>query len=450
MASTNLTDPASADQLTDPTAGDSVGSRPRRRRAPKSPLRRRMTRTVQVIVAVFLLNYIVLPQIAGFGRAVSQLRTVNAALLVLGLGLELAAFFAYSKLTQAALTPSHITTPTLTRIQLATKAVTNVVPGGSAAGTALGYRLLTLAGVEPSAAGFALATAGLGSAVVLNLLLWSTLLISIPISGVNPLYVSVALVGVFVLGAFGVVVVFLVRGAERADRIVQGLARRFSFVDPAVVSGVIRRLGGRIRLLATNRRTLLRLVGWSVANWLLDASALWVFLRAFGASVRPDSLIVAFCIANVLAAIPITPGGLGVIEVTLTTMLTFFGVPSATNAIAVNSYRLAAYWLPIPLGAAAYLSLRVGRWRVDRKDSLRRLRDEAGPVVDTGESVYDWIERNTQNSNSRLVSTPGGTVVINARRAAPAGEPIAAVPPPNAPAAAPLLVVPDDLPEELS
>lgn len=409
-----------------------------------------MTRTVQVIVAIFLLNYVALPQIAGFGRAVSQLRTVNAALLVLGLGLELGAFFAYSKLTQAALTPSHITAPTLTRVQLATKAVTNVVPGGSAAGSALGYRLLTLAGVEPSAAGFALATAGLGSAVVLNLLLWSTLLISIPISGVNPLYVSVALVGVFVLGAFGIVVVFLVRGAERADRIVQGLARRFSFVDPAVVSGVIRRLGGRIRLLATNRRTLLRLVGWSMANWLLDASALWVFLRAFGASVRPDSLIVAFCIANVLAAIPITPGGLGVIEVTLTTMLTFFGVPSATNAIAVNSYRLAAYWLPIPLGAAAYLSLRVGRWRVDRKDSLRRLRDEAGPVVDTGESVYDWIERNTQNGNSRLVSTPGGTVVINARRAAPDVEPIDVVPPANAPAAAPLIVIPDDLPEDVS
>lgn len=409
-----------------------------------------MTRTVQVIVAIFLLNYVALPQIAGFGRAVTQLRTVNAALLVLGLGLELAAFFAYSKLTQAALTPSHITAPTLTRIQLATKAVTNVVPGGSAAGTALGYRLLTLAGVEPSAAGFALATAGLGSAVVLNLLLWSTLLISIPISGVNPLYVTVALVGVFVLGAFGIVVVFLVRGAERADRIVQGLARRFSFVDPAVVSGVIRRLGGRIRLLATDRRTLLRLVGWSVANWLLDASALWVFLRAFGASVRPDSLIVAFCIANVLAAIPITPGGLGVIEVTLTTMLTFFGVPSATNPIAVNSYRLAAYWLPIPLGAAAYLSLRVGRWRVDRKDSLRRLRDEAGPVVDTGESVYDWIERNTQNGSSRLVSTPGGTVVINARRAAPDAEPIPAVPPANAPAAAPFIVIPDDLPEDVS
>ena len=374
-----------------------------------------MTRTVQVILAIFVLNFLVFPRIGGFSRDLRELRTVNAALLALGLALELGAFVAYSKLTQAALSPSHIASPALIRIQLATKAVTNVVPGGSAAGTALGYRLLTLAGVEPSGAGFALATAGLGSAVVLNLLLWATLLGSIPISGVNPLYVVVAVVGVFVRGAFGVVVVFLVRGAERAEHIVQAIARRFSFVDPAVVSGVVRRLGGRIRTLAAQRSTLYRLVGWAVLNWLFDASSLWVFLRAFGESVRPDSLIVAFCVANVLAAIPLTPGGVGVIEVTLTTLLSFFGVGTATTALGVNSYRLAAYWMTIPLGAAAYLSLRVGPWRVDRTTTLRRLRDEAGPVVDTGESVYDWIDRNTSLPDGRPLPS---TVVINAPRVA--------------------------------
>lgn len=354
-----------------------------------------MTRTLQVIAALFLMNYVVLPNLAGLGRALHELRRVNGALLLLGLGLELAAFWAYAKLTQAALTPSHISTPSLSRIQLATKAVTNVVPGGSAAGSALGYRLLVLSGVDAAGAGFALATAGLGSAVVLNLLLWSTLLVSIPISGVNPLYVSVALAGVFVLGAFGVVVLFLVRGAEQADRIVRAIARRFSFVDAAVVSAVMRRLGGRIRLLAANRSTLRRLVGWAIVNWLFDAASLWVFLRAFGESVRPDALLVSFCVANVLAAIPITPGGLGVIDFSLTTMLTFFGVPATANALGVQSYRLAAYWLAIPLGSAAYLSLRVGPWRIDRTTSLKRLREEAGVVVETGESVYDWINRNT-------------------------------------------------------
>lgn len=453
MAATDILDPGAV-APSDPPVNTSPDGAPVRGKKPKSPLRRRMTRTVQVIAALFIINYVVLPNLAGLPNALHELRKVNTALLVLGLALELAAFVAYSKLTQAALHPSQVSTLALTRVQLATKAVTNVVPGGSAAGSALGYRLLTLAGVEPAGAGFALATAGLGSAVVLNLLLWSTLLVSIPISGVNPLYVSVALAGVFVLGAFGVVVLFLVRGAERAERIVQAIARRFSFVDPVVVSGVIRRLGGRIRTLAANRATLRRLVFWAVANWVIDASSLWVFLRAFGESVRPDSLLVSFCVANVLAAIPITPGGLGVIDFSLTTMLTFFGVPATANALGVQSYRLAAYWLTIPLGALAYLSLRVGPWRVDRKRSLRRLRDEAGVVLETGETVYDWIDRNTNAGSAVHGDDAASSVVINAERARrnaratdEGAEPIVVTAPPTAPRAAVRVELPP-LPDE--
>ena len=78
---------------------------------------------------------------------------------------------------------------------MSTKALANIVPGGSAAGSALGYRLLTLSGVAGPDAGFALATAGLGSAVVLNLIFWIALLVSIPLRGVNPLYVTAAIAG---------------------------------------------------------------------------------------------------------------------------------------------------------------------------------------------------------------------------------------------------------------
>ena len=75
------------------------------------------------------------------------------------------------------------------RIQMSTKALSNIVPGGSAAGSALGYRLITLSGVSGPDAGFALGTAGLGSAVVLNLIFWLALMVSIPMRGVNPAYV---------------------------------------------------------------------------------------------------------------------------------------------------------------------------------------------------------------------------------------------------------------------
>ena len=74
-------------------------------------------------------------------------------------------------------------------------------------------------------------------------------------------------------------------------------------------------------------------------------------------------------------------------------------------------------------------------------------------MVDTGESVYDWINRNTaQNGASRVVTVAGGTVIINAQRAAEVGDAdqVSSVPgAPNAPAPA-LLVTPDDPPEDPS
>ena len=72
--------------------------------------------------------------------------------------------------------PGPISRLRMFRIQMSTKALGNIVPGGSAASSALGYRLLTLSGISGPDAGFALATAGLGSAVVLNLLFWIALL----------------------------------------------------------------------------------------------------------------------------------------------------------------------------------------------------------------------------------------------------------------------------------
>jgi len=56
---------------------------------------------------------------------------------------------------------------------MSTRAFGGVVPGGAAAGPALGFRLLTRAGVPGRDAGFALGAAGNVSAVMLNLVLWS-------------------------------------------------------------------------------------------------------------------------------------------------------------------------------------------------------------------------------------------------------------------------------------
>ena len=61
--------------------------------------------------------------------------------------------------------------------------------------------------------------------------------------------------------------------------------------------------------------------------------------------------------AITLAAIPLTPGGIGVFEATMLATLALLGVgPEA--AIAILGYRLFNFWLPIPLAAVLYPSLR--------------------------------------------------------------------------------------------
>jgi hypothetical protein len=353
--------------------------RPRR---PRRRLRKRdhLKRTAYVLVFLLIFNHLVVPQLGGARRAIHLLSDVNPLLLLLALGLEVSALGAYSMLTRATLPKEPcLPVPVVFRIQLATRAVTNLVPGGSAAGGTLGYKLLTDAGVPASAAGFTLATVGLGSAVVLNLFLWVALLISIPLNGFNPAYLTAAIVGLILMGAMAALVLLLLKGADRAEVVMRSITSHIPFVDEDTAARFIRQLVGRLVALLDEPVLIRRSLVWATANWALDAASLWVFLRAFGATVSPVNLLVAFGLANVLAAVPITPGGLGVVEPVLISSLVGFGLDRGTAAVAVITYRVAAFWLPIPLGALAYASLMVGPSSLGRhrRDALRRLRADA-------------------------------------------------------------------------
>ena len=348
-------------------------------------------RTLQIIAVGVVFYFFVIPLIPGFRQAVEDLHKIDPYLLVAGFGLQGFSLLAYSLLTKAALgeSGSHISPSRLYRIQLSTKALGNIVPGGSAASSALGYRLITMCGVPAPDAAFALATAGIGSAVVLNLILWFGLIISIPTRGMNPAYGTAAIVGVLLM-AFAAFLVFgLLEGQGRSERIVRGIARRLRF-DENHAAEVLSHLGKRIEGLLLDKQLLRRVLGWATANWLLDALSLWVFLRAFGGEVGFDGLIVAFGIANVFSVIPVTPGGLGLIEGIYIPALVGFGLTRRTATVGVLSYRVAQYWLPILVGWACYLSLRLGPWSIDRKHRLQPLPRIAQSQTERGLSTVDW------------------------------------------------------------
>ena len=112
---------------------------------------------------------------------------------------------------------------------------------------------------------------------------------------------------------------------------------------------------------------------WASLNWLLDAACLWVFIWSFGRVISPIDLLVAYGLANIFAAIPITPSGLGIIEGVLIGTLVGFGVPHSQAILAVLSYRLVNFWIPIPVGGISYASL---MWR---KENGSRLSQSPGP-----------------------------------------------------------------------
>ena len=334
------------------------------------------------LVVFLFLFYVALPLLASHRAEVNSLAHINLGYLALGVLLEIGALVAYTQLTHDVLPDNGPRRLRLFRINMSTLALSHVSPGGTAPGAALGYRLLTQSGVSGSDAGFALGTQGIGSAVVLNVMFWCSLVAFLVTHGFHVpsahhghqsqsasiLVIVAAGVGVVLLGAFGGLFYLLTRGQQRASQVIRRVAGRIRFLDADRTTALVERLAARFAVLMEDRSLTRRAVGWAAANWLLDAASLWVFVAAFSHFISPVDLLMAYGLANILAAIPITPGGLGVVEFVLVSMITGFG-PTAGQALsAVLAYRAVNFWLPIPFGGLAYASL-----EFERRSSFRRI-----------------------------------------------------------------------------
>jgi uncharacterized protein (TIRG00374 family) len=88
---------------------------------------------------------------------------------------------------------------------------------------------------------------------------------------------------------------------------------------------------------------------------VLDYLTLLAALTAVHADPRPSTVLLAYCAAQYLGTLPLTPGGLGFVEAGLTGTLALAGVPAGAAVVATLAYRLVSFWLPIPAGGVAAL-----------------------------------------------------------------------------------------------
>jgi len=113
-------------------------------------------------------------------------------------------------------------------------------------------------------------------------------------------------------------------------------------------------------------RNLLVIAG-ALGYWAWDNAVLWATFQAFDFSPPITVILLGYLIGQLGGLLPL-PGGLGGIDGGLIGTLIVYGTPAAATAAAVLVYRVILFWLPLLMGAVAFISLRRGLNRPDRPD----------------------------------------------------------------------------------
>ena len=246
--------------------------------------------------------------------------------------------------------------PPVISSQLAGNALAKIAPGGGAVGAALQYRMLVQAGVpKPSVA---------SALTACNLLVFAVVL-AMPVlaipgmirGGVSRDLLEIALVGLVVFAALAVVGTILIATdgpLAWVGRVIQRGRNRLRRGAEPLRQLPQRLLRERDRIVGVLGPKWKRALASTIGRWVFDYATLLAALAAIGSHPRPSLVLLAFCGAQVLAQIPVTPGGLGFVEAGLTAMLTLAGVSAGNAVLATFAYRLVSYWLPLPFGLVAY------------------------------------------------------------------------------------------------
>ncbi|MGD0808785.1 MAG: YbhN family protein [Acidimicrobiales bacterium] len=335
------------------------------------------------IVAGFLLLGVALwvvkgksSELSGASAYLTQLRWEWLGLAAVA---ELGCYVALACVERVLMRAGQVPAPLrrLTAITFAASAIQSALPVGAAFAGVYNFRQYRMLGADEVLSGWVVIASGAVSFATL------ATLAGIGLSMAASLGTTLDLVGAIV-GVLVVVLMVVIAWAARArlfrlaDKLVAAVEKRLHR-EPGQLGDPLALVREKLRAFAPTRAewALAALAG--TASWLADCSCLAAAFLAVGAPVPWLGLLLAYCGGQLAVNLPITPGGLGVVEGSLTLALLFFGGGKAPTVAAVLLYRLFSFWLPLPVGAGCWLGLAEMRRRERASRTVTAEPDEPGP-----------------------------------------------------------------------
>ena len=321
--------------------------------------------------------YLVLPKLIAVLGAWPRLSTLNPVWFTVALAAEIVSFICNFALQRLALrTRGWFAVVTA---GLAGNAVTNSLPGGDAAGAAVQFRMLAAAGFDTDTAIGGLTTfslLGVGGLLALPVFVLPAILGGVPVGRGLVQTALLGLAGFVLFAVCAVIVLRTERPLTILGRATQSLWNRLTRGHRPPLTGLdTRLLAERDTMSAILGRQWWQAVLLTAGRLGFDYGCLLAALRATGSDPRPSLVLLAYSAAGVVGLFPIVPGGLGIVEASLSGLLILAGTRPAYAFLATLAYRIASYWLPLLAGPPAYL---LYRRRYGRPAPRRATREEAG------------------------------------------------------------------------
>lgn len=302
-------------------------------------------------------------ELTGIGSVLSHLRWwwIPAAVLA-EVASELSFVFMQTRLLRAGgLRPKMAP---LAGMTLASQAISNSVPAGPAVAAVYGFRWYRRLGADDTLAGWALVGTTIFAALSLALLAAVGLVLATG-QGAS-LDLIPAVLGILLATlALGVLFVYE-RPLAVAARYGLALSHRLIGRPRGDHEAHIVALLERISVVRLHSAQAFDALMWAFFNWLFDCSCFALAFLAIGSSVPWKGLLLAYGAGQLAANLPITPGGLGAVEGSITIALSYFGGGTTADVAAVLVYRLISFWLVLVVGWSSWgglaLGIRRGRW----------------------------------------------------------------------------------------